>query len=107
MDGLVSSSFGSIDLAGFAKASAYWYRCLWYYSSRVNSSDSGYNILANIPSLVNPRPYADSSQENAANGYNIMMHIVEKWGLFQTHQIVPCMCTLMFQWLSSQSMENL
>ena len=71
----VSSSFGSIDLAGFAKASAYWYCSLWYYSARVNSSDSGYDIPVNPPSLVNP--YADPSEENHNDGY--MVHIVEKW----------------------------
>ena len=71
----VSSSFGSIDLAGFAKASAYWYRSWWYYSARMNSSDSGYDIPVNPPTLVNP--YAASSEENLSDGY--MVHIVEKW----------------------------
>jgi hypothetical protein len=71
----VSSSYGSIDLAGFAKASAYWYRSWWYYSARMNSSDGGYDIPVNPPTLVNP--YATSSEENPTDGY--MVHIVQKW----------------------------
>ena len=71
----VSSSFGSIDLAGFAKASAYWYRSWWYYSAKNNESDGGYDVPINPPSLVNP--YADSSEENPTDGY--MVHIVQKW----------------------------
>ena len=45
----MSSSFGSIDLAVFAKASAYWYRS-------GNQSDGGYvnDVPVDSPSLVNP-----------------------------------------------------
>ena len=71
----VSSSYGSIDLAGFAKASAYWYRSWWYYSAKMNDSDSGYDIPVNPPPLVNP--YAAASEENPMDGY--MVHIVQKW----------------------------
>ena len=69
----VSSSFGSIDLAGFAKASAYWYQSWWYYSAKRNDSDGGYDVPVNPPSLVNP--YVASSDPTAE--YTI--HIVQKW----------------------------
>ena len=71
----VSSSFGSIDLAGFAKASAYWYRSWWYYSAKSNSSYGGYDVPINPPPLINP--YAASGEENPTDGY--MVHIVQKW----------------------------
>ena len=35
----VSSSFGAIDLAGFAKPPAWWYRSVWL--SAINASDAG------------------------------------------------------------------
>ena len=71
----VSSSFGSIDLAGFAKASAYWYRSWWYYRAKSNDSDGGYDVPVNPPFLVNPNDA--SSTENPTDGY--MVHIVQKW----------------------------
>ena len=71
----VSSSFGSIDLSGFAKASAYWYRSWWYYSAKSNQTDGGYDVPINPPMLVNP--YEDSSKENPEEGF--MVHIVQKW----------------------------
>ena len=72
---MVSSSFGSIDLAGFAKPSAYWYRAWWYYRAKSNSTYSGYDVPVNPPSLVDP--YASSSEENLEEGY--MIHIVQSW----------------------------
>ncbi len=72
---MVSSSFGSIDLAGFAKPSAYWYRAWWYYRARSNSTYNGYDVPINPPSLVDP--YASPSEENIADGY--MIHIVQSW----------------------------
>ena len=71
----VSSSFGSIDLAGFAKASAYWYRSWWYYRAKSNQTDGGYDVPINPPMLVNPNDA--SATENPTEGY--MVHIVQKW----------------------------
>ena len=72
---MVTTAFGSIDLAGFAKASAYWYRTWWYYGTKSNTSNSGYNVPINPPPLVNP--YAAPSEENPTDGY--IVHIVQKW----------------------------
>ncbi len=72
---MVSSSFGSIDLAGFAKASAYWYRAWWYYRAKSNTTYKGFDVPFNPPSLVDP--YASSSEENTEDGY--MIHIVQNW----------------------------
>ena len=72
---MVTTAFGSIDLAGFAKASAYWYRTWWYYSARSNTSYSGYDVPINPPPLVDP--YASPSKENPTDGY--IVHIVQKW----------------------------
>jgi len=71
---MVSSSFGSIDLAGFAKASAYWYRAWWLYSAQHNQSSNG-DYPVNPPSLVDPD--ATPSEENTHDGY--LVHIVEHW----------------------------
>lgn len=71
---MVSSSFGSIDLAGFAKASAYWYRAWWLYSSQHNQSSNG-DFPMNPPSLVDPD--ATPLEENTHDGY--LIHIVEHW----------------------------
>ena len=72
---MVSSSFGSIDLAGFAKPSAYWYRAWWYYNAKKNTSYTGYDVPVNPPSLVDP--YATTSEENLKEGY--IIHIVQGW----------------------------
>lgn len=72
---MVSSSYGSIDLAGFAKPSAYWYRAWWYYRAKSNTSYTGYDVPINPPSLVDP--YATPSEENSKEGY--MIHIVQSW----------------------------
>ena len=72
---MVSSSFGSIDLAGFAKPSAYWYRAWWYYRAKSNATYNGYDIPIDPPSLVNP--YASPSEEDIEEGY--MIHIVQSW----------------------------
>ena len=72
---MVSSSFGSIDLAGFAKPSAYWYRAWWYYRAKSNSTYSGYDVPIDPPSLVDP--YSTTSEENSQEGY--MIHIVQSW----------------------------
>ena len=72
---MVSSSFGSIDLAGFAKASAYWYRTWWLYSAMHNKSLSGEDRPCNAPMLVDPK--ASPSEENMTTGY--MVHIVQSW----------------------------
>ena len=72
---MVSSSFGSIDLAGFAKPSAYWYRAWWFYRAKSNSTYSGYDVPMSPPSLVDP--YASQSEENPEHSY--MIHIVQSW----------------------------
>ena len=72
---MVSSSFGSIDLAGFAKPSAYWYRAWWYYRAKSNTTYTGYDVPINPPSLVDP--YASPSEENPKDG--CMIHIVQSW----------------------------
>jgi hypothetical protein len=71
----VSSSFGSIDLAGFAKPSAYWYRAWWYYRAKSNTTYNGYDVPINPPSLVDP--YSSPSEENSKEDY--MIHIVQSW----------------------------
>ena len=73
----ISSSFGSIDLAGFAKASAYWYRAWWLYSGMQNASLSGEDVPLNPPCLVNPQDVGKTSQDNAQLGY--LVHIVQRW----------------------------
>ena len=73
---MVVGSFGSIDVAGFPKPSAYWYRTWWYYSAMKNMSDEGYDVPINPPPLADP--YAStSSGENAKDGY--IVHIVQSW----------------------------
>jgi hypothetical protein len=69
----VSSSFGAIDLAGFAKEGAYWYRSWWLYNAMMNHSTGGIDVPINPPKLINPD--ANPSQEN--NGY--IVHIVQHW----------------------------
>ena len=71
----VSSSFGSIDLAGFPKASAYWFRSWWLYNAMMNHSTGGNDYPINPPSLVNQD--SAPSQDNAKDGY--LVHIVEHW----------------------------
>lgn len=68
----VSSSFGSIDLAGFAKASAYWYRSWWLYNGMKNHSTGGIDVPINPPKLVNP----DSApgEDNAKDDYYLVQH---------------------------------
>ena len=68
----VSSSFGSIDLAGFAKASAYWYRAWWLYDI---TNQKRKDVTFNAPSLVDPG--AQASEENTKDGY--MIHILQDW----------------------------
>ena len=64
---MVSSSFGSIDLAGFPKASAYWYRAWWLYGGSVSPGRE------DVP--FNPPPLDSGSSEE--NGY--LVHIVQHW----------------------------
>ena len=71
----VSSSFGSIHLAGFAKASAYWYRSWWLYNAMKNHSTGGIDVPINPPILVNPS--SAPQEDNAIDGY--LVHIVENW----------------------------
>jgi hypothetical protein len=46
----VSSSFGAIDLAGFAKPPAWWYRSVWL--SNISSADAGRPPIPNIETTV-------------------------------------------------------
>ena len=71
----ISSSFGSIDLAGFAKASAYWYRSWWLYNGVHNHSTGGIDVPLNPPNLINPD--AEPAEDNPQDGY--LVHIVEHW----------------------------
>ena len=71
----VSSSFGSIDLAGFAKASAYWYRSWWLYSAKKNQTTKGNDVTYNAPMLVNPG--AKPTEDDNSTGY--LIHIVQNW----------------------------
>ena len=71
----ISSSFGSIDLAGFAKASAYWYRSWWLYNGVHNHSTGGIDVPLKPPKLINPD--AAPAEDNEQDGY--LVHIVEHW----------------------------
>ena len=71
----VSSSYGSIDLAGFAKASAYWYRSWWLHSGKKNQTTKGNDVTYNAPVLINPG--ANPSEDNTKDGY--LIHIVQHW----------------------------
>ena len=71
----ISSSFGCIDLAGFPKASAYWYRSWWLYNAKTNHSTGGNDYPINPPPLVNQD--SATSQDNVKDGY--LVHIVEHW----------------------------
>ena len=72
---MVAGSFGSIDVAGFPKPSAYWYRTWWYFSGMKNATDGGYDVPVNPPPLCDP--YATTTQENTKDGYSV--YIVETW----------------------------
>ena len=69
----VSSSYGSFDLAGFSKASAYWFRVAWLYNARNNPKTLGHDVTYNAPKLLDPS--ADPSAES--NGF--LIHIVQNW----------------------------
>ena len=56
----VSSTFGAFDLAGFAKAAAYWFRSQWLYAIPDASSDKTFKT-DDLP------------------GSSAMIHIVERW----------------------------
>ena len=72
---MVSTSYGSIDLAGFPKPSAYWYRTWWYYRAKSNTTYEGYDVPVNPPFLADP--YATLSEENTKEGY--IVRIVQSW----------------------------
>ena len=68
----VSSAFGSIDLAGFAKASAFWYRAWWLYNS------TNVTTANPMPALVDPDIiHLEKTSKDAGNGF--LVHIVEHW----------------------------
>ena len=76
---MVSSSFGAIDLAGFAKASAYWYRA-WWLSNRtqLHALEKKADVPHNAPNLVGD----DTTSINDLPlplGPPYLCHIMEHW----------------------------
>ena len=73
---MVSSSFGSIDLAGFIKAAAFWYRSWWLYNT-TNASNSPLDIPQAAPTLLDPEKLADEQAAKDTDGF--LVHIVQHW----------------------------
>ena len=73
---MVSSSFGSIDLAGFSKAAAFWYRSWWLYNT-TNASNSPLDIPYATPTLLDPEKLADEQAAKDTGGF--LVHIVQHW----------------------------
>eukprot|EP00118_Oscarella_pearsei_P001518 m.7665 g.7665 ORF g.7665 m.7665 type:complete len:973 (+) comp19344_c0_seq1:163-3081(+) len=71
----VSSAFGSIDLAGFAKASAFWYRTWWLYDP-TNTNKSSDSVWF-PPPLPNPSSDSMAAQQEDHDGH--LVHIVQSW----------------------------
>ena len=70
----VTSSFGVIDLAGFPKSSAYWFRTWWLVNAlKVPATTS--SVPYNAPMLIDP--VKDSTSEDVTNG--IIIRIVQHW----------------------------
>lgn len=70
---MVSSSFGSFDLAGFPKASAYWYKS-WFLLNSTNMSSSPHDHVHRPPMLVNPE-----SKTYTEDDSKFMIYIVQHW----------------------------
>ena len=66
---MVSSSFGSVDLAGFPKAAAYWYRAWWLYNTTNTTS-----LRSDLP--YNP-PQLFIDIDDAETGF--LAHVVQHW----------------------------
>ena len=73
----VSSSFGSLDLAGFAKAGAFYYRTWWLHNA-TNMSASVHDHIHAPPSLINPHEGPHSGRQVSAES-DFIVHIVEHW----------------------------
>lgn len=73
---MVSSSFGSIDLAGFSKASAFWYRSWWLYNS-TNMSASAHDLVTRPSRLLDAEATQLTAESKDMNGF--MIHIVQHW----------------------------
>ena len=73
---MVSCSFGSIDLAGFSKAAAFWYRSWWLYNT-TNASNSPLDVPYPAPSLLDPEKLADEQVAKDTDGF--LVHIVQHW----------------------------
>ncbi|XP_065180029.1 beta-galactosidase BoGH2A-like [Sycon ciliatum] len=73
----VSSSFGSLDLAGFAKAGASYYRAWWLLNS-TNMSASVHDQVHRAPILPDSR-MASQSDGLKTGDAQFMTHIVEHW----------------------------
>ncbi|XP_062517777.1 beta-galactosidase BoGH2A-like [Corticium candelabrum] len=72
---MVSSSFGSIDLAGFPKASAFWYKA-WFLLNSTNMSSSSHDLTYRAPMLGNP---TSPSWLSADSNSGFMIYIVQHW----------------------------
>ena len=70
----VSSSFGAFDIAGFPKASAYWYRTWWLLNAQKIPATKN-DVPINPPLLVNPA--INPSAEDTTGGF--LIHIVQHW----------------------------
>ena len=67
----VSSAFGSFDLAGFVKPSAFWYKAWWFYNS-TNTTSS----IARSPQLVDHRG-GMRNKWTSARGF--FVYIIQDW----------------------------
>lgn len=74
---MVSSSFGSIDLAGFSKAAAFWYRAWWLYNTTNSSSGPLDNPRRTAPYLLDPEKLPDEQAAKDSSGF--LVHIVQHW----------------------------
>ncbi|XP_062504714.1 beta-galactosidase BoGH2A-like [Corticium candelabrum] len=73
---MVSSSFGSMDLAGFPKASAFWYRSWWLYNT-TNMSASAHDLVTRPARLLDAE--ATKLMAESKDHMGFMIHIVEHW----------------------------
>ena len=70
---MVSSSFGSVDLAGFPKASAFWYKA-WFLLNSTNMSSSHHDHIYHPPMLINPESTVFTEDDS-----KFMIYIVQHW----------------------------
>ena len=70
---MVSSSFGSFDLAGFAKPSAFWYRAWWLDDAMASKRE---DVPFHPPPLINPERTMSSSSDDSGGP---VVYIVQHW----------------------------